>query len=260
MKMTPTSPRRSAKARYALMCLTPAAALALVSVGAHAAPPQADGRWHGGITIGGAAASGNTDSTTLTLSADGTRITDADKINLYSLLNYASNKSSGTTQRTSELFRVGGRYDHNLSQSLFAFGGGEGETNRAGGVDARYAVNGGIGVHLIREQRSSLDVFGGVGYGHTDFTDGSTRKGAQLLVGEESTHQIGEATTFKQRLVFYPGQSDLGNRATFDATLATAITDGWTLNTGVSVRYESKVAPGLKSTDTLLTAGFGYTY
>ncbi|MEO8280573.1 MAG: DUF481 domain-containing protein [Ideonella sp.] len=51
-----------------------------------------------------------------------------------------------------------------------------------------------------------------------------------------------------------------GNRATFDATVATAISGGWTLNTGFSVRYDSKVAPGLKNTDTLLTAGFGYKY
>lgn len=260
MNETLRATTRSATTTASTLRVASILALMTAAAAAHAQPQPADGRWHGGISIGGSAASGNTDSTALAISADGTRVTDADKLNLYSLLNYASNKSGGVTNRTSELFRLGGRYDYNLTPDVFAFGGGEAETNKAGGVDSRYTVNTGVGYHLIRSERTLFDVFGGIGYGQTDFTNGSTREGAQLLLGEESTHQIGEATTFKQKLVFYPGQADLGNRATFDATVATAITGGWTLNTGIAVRYDSKVAPGLKHTDTLLTAGFGYKY
>lgn len=251
---------KPAIARSMLLRLTPLAALAAASLGAQAQEQKLDGQWHGGISIGGSAASGNTDSTALAFNAEATRATTADRINLYSLLNYASNKDAGVRKRTSELFRVGGRYDYNLSQSIFLFGGGEAETNRPGGVDSRYNLNTGSGYHLIRGERMTFDVFAGIGYAQTDFTDGSNRSGGQLLFGEESVHQIGNATTFKQKLVLYPGQSDLGNRATFDAGLATAITGGWTLNTGIAVRYDSKVAPGLKNTDTLLTAGFGYKF
>ncbi len=259
MKNKRQSLARHTAAKAVFFRLTPIALLAAASFGAQA-QQKPDGLWHGGISIGGSAASGNTDSTALAVTADGTRATAADKISLYGLLNYASNKQAGVTNRTSELFRIGGRYDYNLSQTMFVFGGGEAETNKAGGVDSRYNINTGAGYHLINNDRTIFDVFGGIGYASTDFTNGSTREGAQLLIGEESTHRVGEATTFKQKLVFYPGQSDIGNRATFDATLATAITGGWTLNTGIAVRYDSKVAAGLKNTDTLLTAGFGYKY
>ncbi len=147
---------KPAIARSMLLRLTPLAALAAASLGAQAQEQKLDGQWHGGISIGGSAASGNTDSTALAFNAEATRATTADRINLYSLLNYASNKDAGVRKRTSELFRVGGRYDYNLSQSIFLFGGGEAETNKPGGVDSRYNLNTGSGYHLIRGERMTL--------------------------------------------------------------------------------------------------------
>lgn len=249
---------RAAAARRA----GPAAVAAglLLASGAALAQTETDGRWHGGIAIGGSAASGNTSSRALSVTADGTRATTQDKINLYGLLNYSSSRDAGVNTRTAELLRTGGRYDYNLSERVFVFGGGEAETNKPGGIDRRVGLNVGTGYHVLATPNANWDVFGGIGYTDAKFTDGTSRNGAELLLGEESSHRLSETSTFKQRLVFYPGSSETGNRATFDATLATSITGGWTLNTGLAVRYASKVAPGLKSTDTLLTFGFGYKY
>lgn len=241
--------------------LLPWAVTALWALGSAAvAQTPPDGRWHGGISIGGSAASGNTSSRALSITADTARATDQDKLSLYGLLNYGSNRTAGVSEKTAELYRLGGRYDFNLRPRVFLFAGGEGEANRPGGIDSRLVVNTGVGYRLLTEPTASWDVFGGVGYTDARFTDGSTRQGAELLLGEESSHKVGDSSTVKQRLVFYPGTSETGNRATFDTSLATAITGGWTLNTGLAVRYASKVAPGLKTTDTLLTFGFGYKY
>jgi putative salt-induced outer membrane protein len=240
-------------------CIVLAAAMMALGAGAQAQTPV-DGKWHGGVSIGGAAASGNTSSTTLAANAEAVRATSMDKITVYGLGNYAKGKVNGVDTTTANLFRVGGRYDYNLTDRLFAFGGGESETNRAGGVDTRYALNGGVGYKLVRTDTMSWDVFGGLGYSDTEFTDGTQRNGAELLLGEESSHKLGESTTVKQRLVIYPGGSEVGTRATFDAGLATAISGGWTLNTGLSYRYASKVAVGLKKADTLWTVGFGYKF
>lgn len=245
--------------RHTLHWLAPRGALfstlVALALGAQA-QSNLDGQWHGGISIGGAFASGNTSSKTLAATADGAKETPADKITLYGLANYA--RSGGTT--TADLLRLGGRYDYNLTERTFAFGGGEAETNKAGGVDSRYALNAGAGYKVIRTPSTSWDVFGGIGYSGTRFTDGTTRNGPELLLGEESSHKLSESTSVKQRLVVYPGTSKVGTRATFDAGLATAISGGWTLNTGLAYRYASKVAPGLKRGDTLLTFGFGYKY
>jgi hypothetical protein len=81
-----------------------------------------------------------------------------------------------------------------------------------------------------------------------------------VLTQEQSSHEISESTTAKQRVVLRPGGSGLGTLVTLDASLATAISGAWTLNTGLLVRYASRPAAGQERTDTLLTFGFGHMF
>lgn len=241
------------------LTLALAAALAFTS-NATWAQDTPDGQWHGGLSVSGALASGNSSSRTLAANADASRATAEDKLSLYGLANYGRNKVDGVDTTTADLLRLGGRYDFNLGTDWFAFGGAEGETNKAGGVRDRYNLNGGVGYHLLKNDTNSWDVFGGVGYTDTRFTDGTQAHGVQVLFGEESSHKLSETTTLKQRFVYYPDGGDLGDRATFDAGLATRIAGGWTLNVGLSSRYADRVPAGTKKTDNLLTVGFGYKF
>jgi putative salt-induced outer membrane protein len=248
-------------AAFRCPALTAAAAFVMLLTTATAhAQDEPDGKWHGGITIGGAFASGNSASRVLTGTADAAVATTIDKISLYGNVNYGRSDIDGIRTTTSDQVRLGGRYDYNLSESLFLFGGANAETNKVAGLKSRYGINTGAGYKIIRTAETTFDVFAGVGYSKVKFTDDSSANGAELMIGEESTHKLSDTTTFKQRLEFRPGQGDLGNLATFDASLATAISGAWTLNTGLAVRYASEVAPGLKSTDTLVTVGFGYKF
>jgi len=236
-----------------------ALALALTSL-ATQAQNTPDGKWHGGLSVSGAMASGNSSSRTLAANADASKATTEDKLSLYGIANYGRNKVDGVDTTTADLLRVGGRYDFNLGTQWFSFGGAEGETNKAGGVRDRYTLNGGLGYHVLKDDFTNWDLFTGLGYTTTRLTDGSEANGAQVLFGEESSHKFSETTTLKQRLVYYPGGGDLGNRATFDAGMATQISGGWTLNAGLSSRYASRVPVGTKKTDNLLTVGFGYKF
>lgn len=230
----------------------------LCSAAAAQSPP--DGQWHGDIAVGGSSASGNTRATALNLRVDTSQATDADKISLSALGNYGTSESQGVRTRSADLARVGGRYDRNLDTRFFAFGGGEAESNRSAGVRSRLSANVGAGWHVLRGDKHNGDLFTGVGHTGTRFTDGSRRSGAEWLLGEETSHALGESSTFKQRLVLYPGAREIGNRATFESGLATAIVGGWTFNAGLVMRYTGKVAPGLKKNERLLTFGFGYKY
>ncbi|MBV8033444.1 DUF481 domain-containing protein [Roseateles sp.] len=238
-----------------------AAAIALAAPLAVQAQDKLDGQWHGDASLGGALSSGNNDSMTLSVNANTSRATTQDKISLYGVGNYGRTKVDGVKTTSADLLRLGGRYDFNLSQDWFAFGAAEGETDKAGaGVRDRYNVNGGMGYHVLRDERNTFDLFGGVGYTDTRFINDTSDKGAQALLGEESKHKLTDTTTFNQRLAYYPKSGDLGTRVNFDAGLATQISGGWTLNTGLSSRYNSEVPDGLKKTENLLTVGFGYKF
>jgi putative salt-induced outer membrane protein len=238
----------------------PAAALLCTLAGPALAADAPDEHWHGNVAIGGAFASGNTNSKVLTGAVDATRTTAADKINLFGNVNYGRSKVAGVTSTTADQVRAGGRYDYNLSEAMFVFGGGDAETNKAAGLDSRFDLNAGLGYKVIHDAATTFDLFGGLGWSSARFVDGTSGKGATAIVGEESNHKLSDSTTFKQRVEFHPGAKAVGNLATLDAGLATAIAGGWTLNTGLTVRYASKVPAGLKKTDSLLTVGFGYKF
>ena len=237
-----------------------AALLSLTVAGAAHAAAAPDELWHGNIAVGGAFASGNTSSKVLTGSADATRTTTVDKINLFGNVNYGRSKVAGVQTTTADQVRAGGRYDYNLSDAMFVFAGADGETNKVAGLDSRLNLDTGLGYKVLHDATTTFDVFGGLGWSHAKFVDGSTAQGATALLGEESTHKLSDTTTFKQRVEFHPGAHDIGNLATLDAGLATAISGGWTLNTGLQVHYASKVPAGLEKTDSLLTVGFGYKF
>ena len=228
---------------------------------AHArAGDASDGLWHGDVAIGGAFASGNTNSKTLTGTADGTRATAIDKISLFGNVDYGRDKVDGVETATADQARAGGRYDYNLGEATFVFGGSDGETDKVAGLASRIDLDSGLGYKVIHGAATTFDVFAGLGWSHAKFVDGTTGTGATALVGEESTHELSDTTTFKQRAEFHSGAHAIGNLATFDASVAAAISGGWTLTTALSVRYASQVPAGVKSTDTLLTVGFGYKF
>jgi len=249
------SPRRAAAWILAI-----ASWPSIVAAQAADSPEKLDNEWHGSVSLAAAAASGNNSSVTVSAAADTSKASAIDKISLSGLLNYGRSDASGTQTTTADQAWVRGRYDYNLTPVWFGFGGVEAETNEVAGLQSRYGVNGGIGYKLIRSETTTFDLFGGVGYSGVEYTDGSEANGVELLLGEESTHKLSDTTTVRQRFVFRPGQGDLGNFATFNAGLATAITGGWTLNLGFQAQYASKVPVGVESTDTLFTAGFGYKF
>ena len=121
--------------------------------------------------------------------------------------------------------------------------------------------SGGLGYHLIKSESTSFDVFAGAAYNHLNRYDGQNFRGAELLLGEESTHKISESTTLRQKLVVYPSLKDTGEfRASFDAGITTAIIGGWNLTVTLSDRYDSKPPPNIRRNDFLVFTGLQYAW
>ncbi len=224
-----------------------------------AAQDKPDGQFHGTASLGAAFSSGAVNSTTISGALDIAKKTEDDKLSFYGLVARGSTKAGNKTDVTSDLYRVGGRYDRNLNKQVFAFVSGDLEKNGVTDLDLRSAVYVGGGYHVIATPATTFDVFGGVGYNRSKYSF-ETVSGTELILGEESAHKLSESTTFKQRLAVYPGfKSENGYRATFDSSLAVAMGGAWTMNVGLAARYASKIYV-VKKTETLLTVGFGYKF
>ena len=244
-----------------ICCITLLAA-AGISGTAVAQTKPADGLWHGAMAAGVSLASGNTRSSAFSLVGDGAVETAADKLTIYgTALNASTKNAAGDKTKTADLYRLGARYDRNITDRLFGFGGLELEKDGIQSLKLRSGVNAGLGYHVLRGDSITFDVFGGVGYVRNDYKVATDTSGATLLLGEESTHKLSATSAFKQRLVIYPGlKSSLGNRATWDATVSTALAGNLTLNATYSLRHASKVPDGVKRTDSLFIVGVGYKF
>lgn len=219
-----------------------------------------DGQGRAALGAAYSKTSGNADTASFALQADAVRATPQNKWTLYASNLYA--ESAGA--KTADQLRVGTRYDHNLSERLFAFSGLDAERDQIALLDSRFTLSGGLGYKVIKEANTTWDVFSGAGYvaesyGAPRLVDNSLRDNydyATLLLSEESTHKLSDTTNFKQRLIVYPNLKNRGEyRAQFDAALSVAMSKTLNLTAGASVRYNSDPGFGFKKTDLLLTTG-----
>lgn len=219
-----------------------------------------DGQWRHAIGLGISYASGNSESSTLTFNADGVRQTDHDKWSYYGKALRA--ESDGDT--TGDQIGAGTRYERDLNARVFGFGQGDYLRDRPANLSRRMSVGAGLGYHVFKSDQFNWDVFSGLGYTRDRYvtpTDvgGATRASwgyAELLLGEESNHQISETSTFRQRFVIYPNLGESGEfRAQLDAGLAVAINAKMSLTATLTYRYNSDPGADFEKDDLLFVTG-----
>lgn len=217
--------------------------------------------WTGAAEFGLSLARGNSDTLTFTAGADAVRATRRDKTTVYANALRSTNRVASVRQTTASAVRFGGRYDINLSRKSFAFGFGDVEYNRFQKVEPRLVLGGGVGRNVIKNERTVFDVFAGGGSNQEFFTDGTRRRTAEVLIGEELTRRINRASLLKQRFVVFPNLSETGEfRAVFDLSLVTNLSSRLSWYVTVGNRYVSNPLPDTQKNDLLLTTGIRATF
>ena len=242
----------------------------LVSHAAIALDSKPDGEWRGLGSLSYTNTSGNNRTSALNLTFDAARQTAQDKITFYAQALQSSSTTDdangqSVTTKTSDLWRVGSRYDYNISTSIFAFGGLDLERDPIKSLDQRTAVNAGLGYHWIKSDATTLDVFGGFNQRHDKYKapgveiENMLRESytsTEVLLGEEFSQKINDSVSLKQRYVAYPNLKTSGKfRSVLDIGLSVAINKAMSLTVGFQHRYDSLAAEPLKKGDTLFMTG-----
>ncbi|MBI1394736.1 MAG: DUF481 domain-containing protein [Betaproteobacteria bacterium] len=232
--------------------------------------PKPDGQWRALFGLAFTSVSGNSENSSLGLNADAVRQTDADKLTLYGQYLRAQAKVGGTTSKTSDLLRLGGKYDWDVTERVYAYGTGGFERDKIARIDSRWLVGGGAGYKLIEAPDTTFDVFGGLNVRTDRYSDPGviidnelrrTYTTLEMQLGEDSTHKISDSTSFRQRFVLYPNLDNFGEyRAVFDAGLVVSMTDRFKLTMSVVDRYDSLATDPIKKNDLIVFAGVSYQY
>src|SRR5262245_42292767 len=213
--------------------------------------------WSGGADIGFALTSGNSDTTNLAIGLGMTRETRNDKTTIYAASVYSRDSTSGDSNTIANTVRGGVRYDRNINKNWFGYGFVDLEHNGLQDLTLRFVPGGGIGYHAIRNERTELDLLGGLAWNKEYFKgDFNDRSSAEAQAGQTLTHRFNSRVSLKEQLFLFPNLTRGGEyRINFDTTLVTDVTRriGWQLT--VSDRYLSNPPFGFEKNDLLLTTG-----
>ena len=236
-----------------LAATLPCAAWAQVTV-------KPDGQWRHLFGAGASLSSGNSDASSFNLTADSVRATDHDKWSLTGRAQYAKVEDETSAER----FGAGTQYDRDFSPQWFGFGRLEFLRDRPANLSLRSFGASGVGYHVFRDDTGFWDLSVGLGYTQDRFVDSTEVDGQirrsygrlELLLAEESSHQLTETTKLRQKLTVLPILNEPGAyRAEFDTGMSVAINEKLSLTAGLTYRYNSDPGEGVKRGDTLFVTG-----
>ena len=223
--------------------------------------------WNGGVNVGFGLTSGNSETKNLALSFNGIRTGLHDKLTLYAGSVYSTNDlAPSATRVTANTNRGGARYDRDVTPRFFGFVNADFSTDALQDLNLRSLFGGGLGVHVIKRDTTTLDILGGIAYTRENYTQVAPlphliHSFAAAQAGEELMHKLGKATVITQRAYLFPDFNQGGEyRATFDLATVTKINKwmGWQNSFGDV--YVTNPPTGKKKNDVVFTTGLNISF
>lgn len=235
--------------------------------------------WKGGLNLGFALTTGNSETKNLNVAFNAVRAGFHDKLTLYANSIYAANDKivpplTGP-QTTANSTGGGAIYNHDFSARMFWYVSGDFFTNALQDLNLRAILGGGAGVHLIKNPVTTLDFLAGLNYTHESFSDvpsptpppptySYTNSLAALTVGDTFSHKIGKGTVVTQSFLLYPDLSKTGQyRGTFALGTVTKLSKwlGWQNTFGdVFDTNPPAAAPRIERNDVQLSTGLNIAF
>jgi putative salt-induced outer membrane protein YdiY len=213
--------------------------------------------WTGYLDLGLSLVRGNADATTYTVNGNGVRTKQRNKVTMYFNSLYARNQALSTV--TADLRRGGIRWEWNLSPKQFTFVSGDFEADALQQLNLRAVGGAGLGRHVLKTKRHTLDLFAGATANHESFYTLS-RLTAEALLSEETSHKISNSVSFKQKISVFPNLTEFGQyRITADSSAVTNVLRWLAWQVTFSDRYLSNPIPGSVRNDILVSTGIRFT-
>ena len=232
--------------------------------------------WNGGVNVGFALTRGNSETKNLNIGFQAARKGFRDKLSLYTNSVYATNDlSTANPHTTANSIGGGGRYDRDLDGlRAFGFVNADFYHDTLQNLDLRSLFGGGLGMHAIKRERTTLDLFAGANYTQENYSaftippvppgtlvPAVTHNLAAATVGDDFTYKIGKASVFRQNWYFFPNLSDTGEyRTTFNLGFVTKLNKwlGWQNSAGDI--YVSNPPRSKKKNDLMLSTGLNLSF
>ena len=166
--------------------------------------------------------------------------------------------SQENSRAKAERYYLEDKSDFSLDEDQFLFVKGNYTDDRFSGFTYQAAVAAGYGRYFVRNDKCSLQGFGGVGYRQNDIINAGSQGEAIISIGENLAWQISSGAALTQSFT-----SEIGNELTvsrFEIGLESQIIDRIATKIAFQARNTSEVPAGNKTTDTQTSISLVYAY
>lgn len=216
--------------------------------------------WDGTANIGFSYTSGNSNNITMTTGLRASKSRPQDGLTIYVRSLWNSNHGSQTNITTQNAFWGGARYDRTIDRRLFGFVSYDFERDKPKRLRFRSVAGGGLGHRTIKNDRTELELLGGLAWNRTWQTTGDTNT-PEGLAGVTFRHKINDKLRLQNAATFFQNVTDLNEyRAIFDATLSIDVTKKVGFYISVGDRFNSDPFGTAKKNDFLFTTGMKWNF
>lgn len=218
----------------------------------------ADG-WEGNANIGFSYTTGNTRTSTMTTGIRAVKLGRRDKLTVYARSLWYSNRALDVSTTQNAVWG-GARYDRNYTDNTFLFGSYDFERDRPRKLNFRSVLGGGIGHHLVKNDRTEIDLLAGAAWNRT-WQTGNDTDTPELLAGNTLKHKLNGRLRFQQTFTAFQNATDRNEyRFIFDSTLTADLTKriGWHVTIGD--RFNNDPAGNSRKNDFLFTTGIRWNF
>lgn len=216
--------------------------------------------WEGNANVGFSFTSGNSNYTTMSTGLRAVKAGGHDNLTVYARSLWYSNRNSGRMVTTQNAFWGGARYDRDMSRKNFGFVSYDFERDRPKALNFRSVVGGGFGMHMIKNERTELDVLLGAGWNRT-WQTGDNTDTPEGLAGATLKHRFHEKLRVQNSITFFQNVTDRAEyRFIFDSTLSVDVTKRIGVFITVGDRFNNDPLGLSRKNDFLFTTGMKWNF
>jgi len=214
-------------------------------------------RWKSSLGLSFVTASGNTDSETLSVSAEAIRKGEVNKLDLSAGIVYGTLEE----EESSKYWYSKAKYDHDIYEKTYLFALTTLEGNELAGYHLRFGAFGGPGYRFL-EGTHNLSAEIGPGYIFEDRIDDSDRSFFSGRVYSKYLYNITKKATFSQDIEYLIDFDDEDDyRVNAETALNFAITELISFKTSVKIQYVNKPpTEDIDKTDVFTSTSLVFTF
>ncbi len=215
--------------------------------------------WEGNANIGFSYTTGNSRTSTMTTGIRAVKTGGRDKLTVYARSLWYSNRNAAIATTQNAVWG-GARYDRNLGDRTFGFGSYDFERDRPKKLYFRSVLGGGIGRHMVKNEKTEIDVLAGGAWNRT-WQVGPNTDTPEILAGNTLKHQFNGRLKFQQTFTFFQNATDRNEfRFLFDSSVSADITKRVGLQFTIGNRFNNDPAGNAKRNDFLFATGLRWNF